>query len=260
MAQLTTDFHAVLQQLLQALHRVALFQQIPDSLDDDGILDDVESLATQLAPEDVQLYYQIGLIGLRDLDLAPDVRCGFEMIMLRMLTFKPAQVVRDDNVAAPRVSPKTAIPPPKPSTAKSLASVEQAATSAAVQGGSDQWTRLIEAMQLTAMTRQLANHCVLQRLDSQSCELTLAPAYQHLRTAANEERLQNALSRYHNATLKLIIRNQDSDTLNPALQQAQQQADEQQTAVNAIHADPNIQALSEQFAARVIADSIEPLR
>jgi len=37
----------------------------------------------------VQLYYQIGLVGQRDLDLAPDPRSGFEMVMLRMLTFRP---------------------------------------------------------------------------------------------------------------------------------------------------------------------------
>ena len=50
-------------------------------------------MATKLTPEDVQLYYQIGLLGQRDLDLAPDPRSGFEMVMLRMLTFgrRPTQ-------------------------------------------------------------------------------------------------------------------------------------------------------------------------
>ncbi len=46
-------------------------------------------LASSLSPEDIQLYYQIGLYGKRDLPLAPDPASGFEMTMLRMLSFRP---------------------------------------------------------------------------------------------------------------------------------------------------------------------------
>ena len=55
-----------------------------------GAADVVAGLAGKLAPEDVQLYYQIGLIGRRDLQLAPDLRGGLEMLLLRMLAFRPA--------------------------------------------------------------------------------------------------------------------------------------------------------------------------
>ena len=49
--------------------------------------------------EDVQLYYQVGLVGKKDLPLAPDPRSGFEMAMLRMLAFSPDAVpVADNNV------------------------------------------------------------------------------------------------------------------------------------------------------------------
>jgi DNA polymerase-3 subunit gamma/tau len=42
-----------------------------------------------LSPEEVQLYYQIALIGYRDLSITPDPRSGFEMTLLRMLAFAP---------------------------------------------------------------------------------------------------------------------------------------------------------------------------
>src|SRR5690606_39145154 len=42
--------------------------------------------------EDVQLYYQMGLLGRRDLPLAPDGRVGLEMALLRMLAFRPQGV------------------------------------------------------------------------------------------------------------------------------------------------------------------------
>ena len=51
---------------------------------------DVESLASQLRPEVVQLWYQMALHGRRDLPLAPSARAGFEMCVLRMLAFRPA--------------------------------------------------------------------------------------------------------------------------------------------------------------------------
>jgi DNA polymerase-3 subunit gamma/tau len=55
------------------------------------------ALAQALPAEDVQFYYQMGLIGRRDLPLAPDPRGGFEMVLLRMLAFRPA-----DTEDAPR--------------------------------------------------------------------------------------------------------------------------------------------------------------
>src|SRR5690606_14562884 len=43
--------------------------------------------------EYVQLFYQTALLGRRDLPLAPDPRSGFEMVLLRMLAFKPQGVL-----------------------------------------------------------------------------------------------------------------------------------------------------------------------
>jgi DNA polymerase-3 subunit gamma/tau len=62
------------------------------------------AIAADLSREDVQLYYQIGLIGQRDLALAPDPRTGFEMVMLRMLAFVP-NVQRSPEVVSEAMDP-----------------------------------------------------------------------------------------------------------------------------------------------------------
>ncbi|MEM7706552.1 MAG: DNA polymerase III subunit gamma/tau [Pseudomonadota bacterium] len=80
------DFGRVLGEIAQILHRAALVQVMPSVEDPDPM---VQAVARALAPEDLQLYYDICLRGRRDLDLAPDHRCGFEMALLRMLAFKP---------------------------------------------------------------------------------------------------------------------------------------------------------------------------
>ncbi len=88
------DFAAGLDELLSLIHRVATAQVVPDAIDNRwGDADKVAALAKSLTAEDVQLYYQVALNGKRDLELAPEPRAGFEMIMLRMLAFRPAAVI-----------------------------------------------------------------------------------------------------------------------------------------------------------------------
>jgi len=89
-AELTPDFAGVLQELIGLLHRVALYQEVPATLrEEEPDRERLAELARQLAPEDVQLFYQIALLGQQDLTLAPDPRTGIEMVLLRMLTFRP---------------------------------------------------------------------------------------------------------------------------------------------------------------------------
>ncbi|MBD8269247.1 DNA polymerase III subunit gamma/tau [Pseudomonas fluorescens] len=92
------DWNGVLSEILNVLHRVAIAQALPEAVDNGhGDRDRVLALAQALPAEDVQFYYQMGLIGRRDLPLAPDPRGGFEMVLLRMLAFRPA-----DSADAPR--------------------------------------------------------------------------------------------------------------------------------------------------------------
>lgn len=89
------DFAAVLRELMSALHRLAVVQALPAAAaaakqrpDDETRM--IAEMAAALAPEDVQLFYQMALMGQRDLPHAPDPRVGFEMTLLRMLAFQPA--------------------------------------------------------------------------------------------------------------------------------------------------------------------------
>ena len=84
------SFEVALNDLANILHQIAMAQTVPDSLANDlperAVLLD---LAQQLSPETLQLYYQIALLGRRDIGLAPDEYAGFTMSLLRMLAFTP---------------------------------------------------------------------------------------------------------------------------------------------------------------------------
>ncbi|WP_296250685.1 DNA polymerase III subunit gamma/tau [Pseudomonas sp. UBA4194] len=91
LAEQGPDWNGVLAEMLNVLHRVAVAQALPEAVDNgQGDRDRVLAVAQALPAEDVQFYYQMGLIGRRDLPLAPDLRSGFEMVLLRMLAFRPA--------------------------------------------------------------------------------------------------------------------------------------------------------------------------
>ena len=90
MAGRAVDFRAALDDVLATLHNAALYQISPEALTwkgvDPGPAAEVAGLA---GPELVQLFYQVALVGKRDLALAPDPRAGFEMALLRMALFQP---------------------------------------------------------------------------------------------------------------------------------------------------------------------------
>ncbi|NRA24545.1 MAG: DNA polymerase III subunit gamma/tau [Oleispira sp.] len=84
------DYDEIVQALMQLWHKVAVAQVAPSSIDNaEGDKTAILELAGAMRAEDIQLFYQTALIGRKDLPLAADPRQGFEMILLRMLAFKP---------------------------------------------------------------------------------------------------------------------------------------------------------------------------
>lgn len=110
MSEHAPDYNAALGDLLSVWHRVAIAQTVPDALDNrHGDYQLILELAKALSPEDVQLFYQIVLLGRRDIPLAPEPRVGFEMVMLRMLAFQP---VRESRIDPPAITDSPVVEDP----------------------------------------------------------------------------------------------------------------------------------------------------
>lgn len=143
LAEHAPDYMAVLNDMLSVLHRVAIAQAVPDAVDNSqGDREQVLQLAGNMRAEDVQLYYQIGLVGKRDLPLAPEPRSGFEMALLRMLAFRPEPVRIESggaerspaNVGGPASeSSETAEPEPGPAFAAEPIATESTVTESIAQ-------------------------------------------------------------------------------------------------------------------------------
>ncbi|MBD3670622.1 MAG: DNA polymerase III subunit gamma/tau [Gammaproteobacteria bacterium] len=133
LAQQAPDFSGVLAELITALHNIAILQVVEGAqVGDVGEREQLKALSTAASPEDVQLWYQIALTGRRDLPLAPDARSGFDMVMLRMLAFRPAQAATAPVSAS--ASAGGASPSGKPEAAPAASPVSRAK---AALGGHD---------------------------------------------------------------------------------------------------------------------------
>jgi DNA polymerase-3 subunit gamma/tau len=280
MAEHTPNFADVLQQILIILHHASLAQWVPEAIKREDDADRILDLARRIDAEDLQLYYQIGLIGQRDLPLAPDPRSGFEMVMLRMLAFRPVTKSADMRNAVDTApsrktdTPKIARPvnaqpvstpirvqaDPTPASIKTEVEAEPApAEPAPSPGSSHDWHGLIQAMRIAGMTRELANNCVLQDMDEKSCVLALDPQHAHLRVSRVEANLEKALRDYFRSPLKLTIKIEAPGQETPASLIQREKEERQRTAEIEIEQDENIRALKERFDARIVPGSTKPI-
>ena len=92
LATMGVDYQALLSQLIETLHAISYVQIFADN-ETTTLLpaEIVQNFAQKFAPERVQLLYQVALLAKQDMQLAPDIRIGFEMALMRMLAFMPAE-------------------------------------------------------------------------------------------------------------------------------------------------------------------------
>jgi DNA polymerase-3 subunit gamma/tau len=78
-----------LDELAAALQHMALIHAVPTLASEDAEASVWQGVASQLAPDETQLFYSLALQGRAELALAPDEYAGLLMILLRWLAFKP---------------------------------------------------------------------------------------------------------------------------------------------------------------------------
>ncbi|HKS58070.1 MAG TPA: DNA polymerase III subunit gamma/tau [Steroidobacteraceae bacterium] len=245
------DYREVLADLAAVLQKLALLQAVPDlQLDEAEDIETYKRLAGALSPEDAQLFYQIAIVGRRDLELAPDVRGGFEMILLRMLAFSMAE--------GAQVQPSSGAPPAK--IAASAAAAPAAATKPAPTAplAAGDWPAMVAQMNLQGMVKELAAHVSFAGKQGNKVQLVLDADGEHFRRPQLEEKLAQALTAYFGepVRLELTVADRELDTL--ARQQKAAADDRVQQAKAAIENDPNVRAMRDMFGATVQPDSVRP--
>lgn len=250
------DFDQILENLLSCLHQIAITQTIQALPEHHAA---IAELAKRLTAEEVQLYYQIALIGRRDLSLAPSPRHGFEMILLRMLAFKPATLTETKaapTTNAPRITPtKPTAPTEKPATRPTIA----AAPTAMPHATTDNWTDILANLGLAGMTYALAANCALDSMSDNRIQLILSKKHEPMLNAKSQERIEEALTRYFNKPMSLQITTSTAELNTSAKQQEAAQKTRHASAVEAITADNHVQKIMDVFDATLDMNSIKAI-
>ncbi|QVL45443.1 MAG: DNA polymerase III subunit gamma/tau [Methylophilaceae bacterium] len=290
------SFEAALNDLAKLLHQIAIAQTVPETISHDlPERDSLLQLAQALSAEKLQLYYQIALLGGRDIGLAPDEYAGFTMSLLRMLAFSPAesnsaQKKNSENISshqsANASSTVTQNPEPIHRSAHVLldnkqpidtkpSAVQSIEAKTAIDSISTpleepevltnnmpilfdgNWRKLIELHLKLGIARALAQHCEMLSYDENSITLRVAEKQKHLVSATYQEKLSSAINMHFGRKIELHFQI-DSEANTPAKEQAEEKAVIQSSAEEAIMNDAFVQALINDFDAKIIPNSIKP--
>ena len=116
LANRSMDLAAVLGELQAAFHDLAVAAELKAEP-----AAPYQRFRERFAAEDLQLYYQIALMGGRDMTLAPDPKIGFDMTLIRLASFEP-QALEPQAPEPQATAPRAATPPvPKPQPASAPA-------------------------------------------------------------------------------------------------------------------------------------------
>jgi len=279
LAARSISFDMTLKDLAGILSRVALAQSVGVRVADGPDETRVASLATQFAAEHVQLFYQIALLGRRDLALAPDEQSGFTMTMLRMLAFsngdaKAVQVnAAGHKAAAPAAAyGATASPAGVAEAPLVVALTEQTATGTvsspyievAPADSTDSplrngdWPAFVANLSLSGMAGMLAKQCEFQSFSAGVLELVVSIAQKHLTDKVYQDKLRSELMPHLGDNLRMNIRVGEATGVSLAAHEDRVRSKHQADAEAAIDRDPFIKDLRQDFGAEVVRDSIRP--
>ena len=258
------DCSDVLAEMVHTLHRIAVLQAVPGAAEPDPDLAEAcARLAEQFSPEDVQLHYEIGLRGRRDLALVPDPRLGLEMTVLRMLAFAP-----DAAGAAPVPESRSgsALSPAAPASRD--AAGERAAPSVTEPAPervdpasltAQSWRDLVEGLGLSGLAGELALNSILVRSDAYRLTIELDPTHTALNAPGAREGLRRALAARLGESIGLdVVLNRPSRET-PAAGRARDEASRREEAIRAIEDDPRVRTLCDTFGTSVDHKLVEPI-
>jgi DNA polymerase-3 subunit gamma/tau len=264
------SFDEALGELATLLHQIALLQCVP-AAELPGLIDRerIAALAERLAPDAVQLYYQIALHGRHDLALAPDDYAGFTMALMRMALFEPQTAQGSaaghgtEASGAPPMSAGKSVGKSAMAAARARADrglpEERPAAQPAPRGDFDgDWPSLVRRLGLSGLAKQLAERCALVKHEAGRFELAVGAADRALAENPYQDRLKQALQEHFGRVVSLscTVGEVKGDTV-AAADEAARQAKTREAA-SLMEGDSFVRSLKSEFGATI--DSIRPMK
>ncbi|MFT7652186.1 MAG: DNA polymerase-3 subunit gamma/tau [Candidatus Azotimanducaceae bacterium] len=265
LAEKNADFEDILRGMAEALHQLAV----------DVALNQRPVDAVDFSEEEIQLYYQMTLLGQRDLNLAPEPRSGFEMTLLRMLAFAPTPgstvpsrvgdgpgkkpesvppAMVDAPVEPAKVASNPEVPSPSPSPPEPEPEPEQAVVPppAPPPMGDESWYDIVASVQVGGVTKMILDNSVPQKLAPPVIDLLLDERHETLLSESQIGQIKRALSEFLQQEVSLTIGLGTPGVETPAERNARLAQERQQAAEEDIKSDPKVTQLMSEFDASLL--------
>ncbi len=275
------DYFRLMDLILENIQLLTFAKVSEETLDDIEIKkEDFKSLMNLFSAEDLQLIYQIGLIAKRDMELAPNLSSGFDMAMLRMLSFIPKELEDKKKVHkeelnredSPKVEKLQSIEKieieEKPVTEEKPVAEEKPITeeleptsinvTESLSISTSNWKSIFDALILDPGTKQLASHCYFIKVDETVIYLSMPEEKLNIFSGKHRKQFQDSISQYFGTPCNLFFESGEGSENSPNKIKEQEKRKELEDAQKAIEDDPNVKSLVEAFGAEVIESSIEP--
>ncbi|RUR06017.1 DNA polymerase III subunit gamma/tau [Legionella sp. km772] len=288
-------FHYVLDNILDYLHQICIYQNVGEANPLLKARPELIQLAAQFSAEDVQLFYHIAIKGREEISLAPTLMIGFNMTLLRMLTFRPAakastptlaysyqpavpsdggaiDTVRAHEVAAPTIAPiiestSEAVYPTENLTPEASFAAEVALPTIAVDAPlpqielcSSNWPTIVSQLKLTGLALNALDNAEFLNKEDKIISLRVARGHQSLFSPTAITKIESALSEYFNSSLKIKLHAEEQIVASPAQHKEKLIHAKQQKASLALDNDVVFQQLQKEFSAELVKNSIVALK
>lgn len=282
LAELAVDYQSLIDQLLVLVHRIAVAQTVP-AAGSDGRGDEhqIAEYAADIDAAEVQLYYQMLLLGRRDLSLTPDIQTGFEMLMLRLHAFTPqseqAETTPEKKPQAPADGAEQVASPAARQVKISLADSRSDSKLNAPQerqenseapdksekingieaGLADTWIELFEQLELDGMLRTLCSHLSLEHQDAGLWVFHRDAEGAGIFNEKHRDQLELLLNQQLDSPIKVEIKELANKGESPAQRAERLHQEQLERAKQALLGLPVVQSMINELDGTLMPDSIK---
>ncbi|MDA8961894.1 DNA polymerase III subunit gamma/tau [Congregibacter sp.] len=277
------DFASGVDELCSVLHRCALAQAVPGAIDREfGDAERLADLAGRMTAEDVQLFYELAQSARAQVLQASDPRAAFEMLVLRLLAFRPvvaldpaltAEDLLESPVKAAEVEEPAKKPEPPsaamkgPAATSSQESPAQSTDPEALSVRTPEshahsaregalWHQILAELGLSGSALNIASHCLIERVEGSSWHMVLDESRANLFNDRHVAMLAKALSEWRKEHCEVTITPGPVSEETPAMRRVRLEAERQAIAETEINEDPQVMQLLSDFDAKVLQGSV----
>ena len=280
-AEHAPDYVSTLDELSNALHHMTIAQTVPDAIDtswpDQAR---IVELAARATLDDTQLFWQMTVSGRREVHLASSARAGLEMILLRMIAFRPAAIIhlptesgdppakKPEPPATPVDSgaPQPSEPAPNPREDTIAAQGAEPEASETDESGMvdadaltpERWPEGFEMFHFTGILHNIALNLALIDCRGGALQFCIKEKHATLLNERHPAQLSQALSQQLGQSVTATITVSDHAGRTPAQYRAALAAARLAEAEQAISSDQALNGLIAAFDGHIIPGSIRP--